>query len=353
MTQAGVRARKIAEQVISKLKPPLRLRNFKGVCQPSIGVAVFGELSVPPHAIFKSASIAMYQAIACGINNIKFCDAVLEQGVMERAKLAEAFHQDLAGDEFVLLCEAQTDLQQQITGVELLPKWHRSQYAELEPCAVFQLAEDSGMGVNLGEWMLAQAADCLDRWSQYPHMAHLEVAVKISRSQFSAANFVENLRALLNKTQVAPRKLKLELDEETLVDVKQAPFEISALKGMGIGITLDDFGNTRASLSSLQKLPIDEIKIERDLVKDVESGSADMAIIKAVVAIGKQRNVGVIAAGLVRQDQKILFEEADCQRFQALHEPMLLQEFEQLSNSGSRSGRAHLNLDSTNLYGWL
>lgn len=205
----------------------------------------------------------------------------------------------------------------------------------MPPAEFIPLAEDTGLILPLGRWVLESACTQLALWSTRPAMAHLTVAVNVSARQFHADDFVDQVLAVLEKSGANPQLLKLELTESLLVsDVESIIKKMFLLKSRGVSFSLDDFGTGFSSLSYLKRLPLDQLKIDQSFVRDVLSDSNDAAIARTIVALSQSLGLGVIAEGVETEAQKDFLTASGCHAYQGyfFSHPLPLQGFENFMN---------------------
>jgi len=218
----------------------------------------------------KQAEIAMYKSKEAGRNAWRFFDPRMESSVKERAALESDLRLALAHHQFLLYYQPQVRGTHELTGVEALIRWQHPQRGMVSPVEFISLAEDSGLILPIGQWVLEEACAQLARWANRPEFCQLTIAVNVSARQFRQAGFVEEVLAALEKTGANPQRLKLELTESLLVqDVEQVIEKMSVLKQRGVAFSLDDFGTGYSSLSYLKLLPLDQLKIDASFVRDV------------------------------------------------------------------------------------
>jgi EAL domain-containing protein (putative c-di-GMP-specific phosphodiesterase class I) len=204
-----------------------------------------------------------------------------------------------------------------ITGVEVLLRWRHPQRGMVPPSEFIPLAEETGMILDIGQWVLEQACRQLAAWAECPAMAHLNMAVNVSARQFQQADFVQGVLDTLDRTHAKPRLLKLELTESMLVnDVEAIIGKMGMLKAYGVGFSLDDFGTGYSSLAYLKRLPLDQLKIDQGFVRNIVTDPNDAAIAKMVVVLAESLGLAVIAEGVELQAQADFLSHLGCHAYQ-------------------------------------
>ncbi len=222
-----------------------------------------------------------------------------------------------------------------VTGAEVLVRWQHPQRGLVSPGEFIPLAEDTGLILPLGHWVLETACAQLARWATRAATAHLTLAVNVSAKQFRQAEFVNQVLAVLTKTGANPKRLKLELTESLLVhNVEDIVEKMFALKAKGVGFSLDDFGTGYSSLSYLKRLPLDQLKIDQSFVRDLLIDPNDMAIAKTIIALARSLELGVIAEGVETAEQRDFLASSGCHAYQGylFSWPLPLEGFERYAD---------------------
>jgi diguanylate cyclase (GGDEF)-like protein/PAS domain S-box-containing protein len=314
---AGLHVKALAEKILSVLSQPYQLADetFQGTA--SIGIALFTGQQASADDLMKQADLAMYKAKETGRNRFRFFDAHMESAVKERAAMERDLRRALGEKQFSLHYQAQVADQGRLTGAEVLARWQHPQRGMVSPAEFIPLAEETGLILPLGNWVLEAACSRLAIWGSQPEMAHLTLAVNVSAHQFRLPDFVDHVLAVLSKTGANPQRLKLELTESSLMDnVEDIIAKMSALKAKGVCFSLDDFGTGYSSLSYLKRLPLDQLKIDQSFVRDVLTDPNSAAIAKTVIALGNSLGLGVIAEGVETQAQRAFLASSDCHAYQ-------------------------------------
>jgi diguanylate cyclase (GGDEF)-like protein/PAS domain S-box-containing protein len=329
--EAASQAEAVGEKIRTTLNLPYTLRDVAYHSSPSMGVSLFCGEQTDMEVLLKQADLAMYKAKEAGRNALRFFDQEMERAVMKRAALEIDLRTALAEQQFLLHYQAQVMSDGRITGAEVLVRWQHPQRGMVSPADFIPLAEDSGLILPLGQWVLATACQQLAIWASQPRLAHLSVAVNVSACQFRQPDFVAQVLATLEQTGARPQRLKLELTESLLVDnVEDIIEKMRALKAQGVSFSLDDFGTGYSSLSYLKRLPLDQLKIDQSFVRDVLSDPNDAAIARTIIALAQSLSLGVIAEGVETPEQRDFLSHAGCHAYQGyfFSRPLPVENFE-------------------------
>ena len=325
----------IAEKLLASLNQTYSLGDAVHRSAASIGVTLFmGDLSSIDD-LMKQADLAMYKAKEDGRNSWRFFDPDMESAVKQRVALEDDLRVALAEQQLLLHYQAQVEGDGCLTGAEVLVRWQHPQRGMVSPTDFIPLAEESGLILPLGNWVLVTACTQLAVWASRPEMTHLTLAVNVSAHQFSRNDFVDQVLTVLTDTGANPERLKLELTETLLVENVQSVIEkMTALKAIGVGFSLDDFGTGYSSLSYLKRLPLDQLKIDQSFVRDVLHDPNDAAIAKTIVALAQSLGLGVIAEGVETALQRDFLADSGCHAYQGyfFSRPLPLESFEQFAH---------------------
>jgi diguanylate cyclase (GGDEF)-like protein/PAS domain S-box-containing protein len=315
--EAAAQAELVAEKVLAAFEQPFQLDGYQHHTTPSIGVAQFDRGISDVDELLKRADLAMYQAKASGRNAVRFFDMHMQTVINSRVQLEAELRRGLQYKEFVLYYQRQTDNNGQTIGAEALLRWERPGRQAVSPSVFIPLAEETGLILQLGQWVLESACMQLVAWSRRPETASLTLAVNVSARQFRQPAFVDQVLDVIERTGADPTKLKLELTESLLVaNVEHTIDNMRALKEKGVGFALDDFGTGYSSLSYLKRLPLDQLKIDQSFVRDVLSDPNDAAIARTILGLGQTLGLDVIAEGVENPSQRDFLAEHGCRAFQ-------------------------------------
>jgi diguanylate cyclase (GGDEF)-like protein len=314
---AAADAMLLAQRIIAAFQTTFVLQGIKHHCTPSIGIAVFNGRSGSVDDILKRADMAMYQAKASGRNTMRFFDPEMQRRVTERAAMEVDLRRALERQEFVLHYQPQADNGDFVCGAEALVRWQHPERGMISPMEFIPLAEETGLIVPLGQWVLETACAQLAVWAASDRTAALTVSVNVSPVQFRQVDFVQRVCNVLERTNANPGRLKLELTESLMVDeIDVTIAKMAALRSKGIRFSLDDFGTGYSSLSYLKRLPLDQLKIDQSFVRDVLTDPNDAAIVRMVIVLGQTLGLSVIAEGVETQLQQEFLAQQGCSQFQ-------------------------------------
>ncbi len=326
-----------AGKMLETINQPYQLAGSTILCTASIGITFFAaqyEETIEP---LKRAELALQQAKIAGRNTLRFFDADMQAVVDARIALEAALRQAINNKYFVLYYQAQVSDSEGIVGVEALIRWIDPKRGMVSPVEFIPLAEETGLILPIGAWVLETACQQLAAWAAQPAMAHLSIAVNVSAQQFRESNFVEQVLATLERTGGNPRRLKLELTESVLIaDAEDVIVKMNALKAIGIGFAIDDFGTGYSSLSYLKRLPLERLKIDQSFVRNILMDPDDAAISRAVIAMATSMGLGVIAEGVETEAQRDFLASLGCHTYQGylFSKPLPVAEFEAFATRG-------------------
>jgi diguanylate cyclase (GGDEF)-like protein len=329
-TEAAIQAETVGEKILSDLNKPYYFEGRKHHSTPSIGATIFSDQECNIDELLKQADIAMYQAKAMGRNTIRFFDPSMQASLTTRANMEEKLHRALNEKQFLLHYQPQVN-NNIITGVEALVRWQDSEQGIVSPADFIPLAEETGLILPLGLWVLETACGQLAKWAARPEFSHLSISVNVSVRQFRHADFVNQVLSTLKRFGANPEKLKLELTESLLAfDIEEIMVKMNALKANGVKFALDDFGTGFSSLYYLKRLPLNQLKIDQSFIRDVFDDANDAAIAKMIIALAKSMGLEVIAEGVENEDQRDFLACHGCYDYQGylFGKPMPIDQFE-------------------------
>jgi diguanylate cyclase (GGDEF)-like protein/PAS domain S-box-containing protein len=307
----------VAEKILGQLNEPYDLLGKQHSSTPSIGITLFSGNELGTDELFKRADVAMYQAKAAGRNTLRFYDPQMQAAVMARAALDADLRQGLQRQELLLHYQPVVDIAGRVIGVEALLRWQHPVRGLVFPGDFIALAEQTGLILPMGQWVLQTACKQLVTWTKQPATRELTIAVNVSARQFRQADFVAQVLAALDDTGANPQRLKLELTESVLLsDVEDAIHKMSALRECGVRFALDDFGTGYSSLSYLKRLPLDQLKIDQSFVRDVLTDPNDAAIVRTILALADSMELIAVAEGVETEGQRQFLLDLGCFVFQ-------------------------------------
>jgi len=329
----AIAAERVAMKILHALSQPYQIDGQGMHTTSSIGIAVFPGDADTVEVLMRNADAAMYHAKSAGRNNVQFFTASMNQAARDRRQLEEDLHLALQNDEFVLHYQPQVDSRHRVFGAEVLLRWQHPQHGLVPPGKFIPLAEDTGLIVPIGQWVLATACAQLAAWRGDARAGELQVAVNVSARQFRQADFVDQLQALLQRSGADPTRLKLELTESLVLDnVADTIARMNAIKQLGVSFSMDDFGTGYSSLSYLTRLPLDQLKIDRAFVSRLPDNQSDAIIAQTIVTMGRSLGLKVIAEGVETAAQCEFLDRHGCHGYQGFMfgRPVPVDEFTRL-----------------------
>jgi EAL domain-containing protein (putative c-di-GMP-specific phosphodiesterase class I) len=267
--------------------------------------------------LLKHADIAMYQAKKAGRNTLRFYDPEMQASIDKRAMLEADLQLAIAQQQLQLHYQVQVNIQHYPIGAEALIRWQHPKLGMVAPIEFIALAEETNLILPIGQWVLETACAQLKNWQSNPLTQHLVLSVNVSAKQFRQADFADSVINTVNQHGINPKRLMLEITESMLLDdIASIIVTMNTLKKIGLQFSLDDFGTGYSSLQYLKQLPLDQLKIDRSFVRDIEIDSNDRAIVRTIIAMAKSMNLEVIAEGVENQEQCTLLTKKGCKHFQ-------------------------------------
>ncbi|KQV82651.1 diguanylate cyclase [Massilia sp. Root351] len=316
--EAGTQCEALAGKVLAALSRPYGLGPHQCHSTPSIGITLFSG-GVEQHAdeVLAQADIAMYQAKQAGRNGIRFFDQSMQDSISDRVRLENELRHAIDTQQFELYYQLQVNRLHQPVGAEALIRWRQPDGSTVSPARFIPLAEETGMILQLGQWVLESACAQLRAWRSEPAMAALTLAVNVSARQFHQSDFCEQVCSAVQRYGIDPGLLKLELTEGVLLDnTDDTIASMQALRRLGVRFSLDDFGTGYSSLQYLKRLPLDQLKIDQSFVRDLVNDGNDQAIVLTIIAMARSLNLDVIAEGVETDGQCALLGQLGCQSYQ-------------------------------------
>src|SRR6266581_6649192 len=307
----------VARKVLSALVKPIVIQRQECRVTASIGICMYPAEAQGEQALMKNADIAMYRAKEDGKNTYKFYSEEMNIHSFERLALETSLRRGLERNEFVLHYQAKLDLHTgKINGVEALVRWQHPDLGMVPPAQFIPLAEETGLIVPLGKWVLHAACAQNVAW-QREGLPPLHMAVNLSARQFADEDLVKDIAAALESTGLKPELLELELTESMVIqNTERAGRVLAEIKKMGVRLAIDDFGVGYSSLTHLKRFPIDTLKVDRSFIRDLPQDLEDKAITEAIIAMGKSLNLTVVAEGVETLEQQTFLRDRACDEMQ-------------------------------------
>jgi len=308
---------RVARNTLSALAEPFSVSGQQMYMTGSIGVAFFPNDAEDAETLLKNAEMAMYQAKERGRNTFEFFSEEMNARALERLSLEGQLRRALERDQFVLYYQPKVDVAApRIVGAEALLRWRHPELGMVPPTRFIPVAEDTGMIVEIGEWVLREATRQLKAWSMQG-LPPISVSVNVSGAQFRQRRLLETVRKTLEASGAAPDSLILELTESMLMDGASANVEmLTRLKATGVKLSMDDFGTGYSSLTYLKRFPIDELKIDRAFISGIPAERDSMAIVAAIVAMARALGLKVVAEGVETEEQLRFLRVLRCEVYQ-------------------------------------
>ena len=316
--EAATQIETLAAKIVAALNQPYVLGPHHCHSTPSIGATLFHD-GQPPHPdeLLVQADIAMYQAKQAGRNRMRFFDQAMQDTISARARLEANLRRAIEQQEFELYYQVQVDQYGRPRGAEALLRWVQPDGSFVSPGDFVPLAEETGLILPLGHWVLEQACAQLQSWQQHEATRDLVLAINVSARQFHQPGFREQVRSAVRSHGVLPDRLKLELTEGMLLEnIEDTVASMQALRQIGVRFSLDDFGTGYSSLQYLKRLPLDQLKIDQSFVRELASDESDQAIVLTIIAMARSLKLDVIAEGVETEAQRALLEQLGCVCYQ-------------------------------------
>jgi diguanylate cyclase (GGDEF)-like protein/PAS domain S-box-containing protein len=315
--EAGIQAELISEKIRSELCRPYQLDKSEHYTSCSVGIVLFLGHADSHEKLLAHVDTAMYQAKAKGRNSICFFDASMQDVLDQRGLLESSLRVALELNEISLHYQLQVDSAGHAIGVEALLRWTNPQLGFVPPVNFIPVAEESGLILPIGMWVLETACKQLSTWQSSPQFCHLSIAVNVSAIQFREPGFVSIVQDVLQRSGIKPEKLKLELTESLVIDnIDDSIRKMKEIKALGVKFSMDDFGTGYSSLSYLSRLPFDQLKIDQSFVRNITTDQHNAAIVQTIISMAQSLGMDVIAEGVETEDQREFLDLRGCPAYQ-------------------------------------
>lgn len=317
-TSAAAKAEKVCEKIRDVLNEPYELTGGEYIGSPSMGVTLFFNHETAVEELLSQADMAMFRAKENGRNCVRFYDQDMQKTVSERLALESDLRAAIRLKQFSVHYQMQVDEAGRPVGAEALLRWKCPGRGMVSPAEFIPLAEESGLIERVGYWVLEEVLSQIAAWqARGDELSELVIAVNVSAKQFHLPSFCSTLMAILEKTGVSPRLLKIEITESALAfDLAMVEGTLRTLRAMGIRVSLDDFGTGYSSLGYLKRLSLDEIKIDQGFVQDILDDPSDAAIAETILALAAALGLSAMAEGVETREQFERLVRMGCERFQ-------------------------------------
>jgi diguanylate cyclase (GGDEF)-like protein len=330
-SQAAIQVEAFCSKIISAINQPYYLDGYLYHSSASIGISMFRNYEITVDELLKRADIAMYQAKSAGRNTLSFYDPAMQATLEARANLESDLRLAIEESQFKLYYQMQVDHTGKIHGAEVLIRWHHPQKGLIPPLQFIPLAEETGLILSIGQWVMKTACAQIKIWEKDPIASHLQIAVNVSACQFHDPGFVKDVIDMLQSYAIQPDRLKLELTESLVLDnVEEAVIKMQTLREVGVRFSMDDFGTGFSSLSYLTKLPLDQLKIDQTFVRNICVNLRDAVVVQTIIGMANNLGIEVIAEGVELEEQRAFLEKHHCNFCQGylFSKPLPIEEFE-------------------------
>ncbi len=306
-----------AERLMHSLAIPFLIETHEIFVSGSLGISIYPQDGKNLEELMKCADSAMYRAKGDGKNQYQFYTQEMNTKAFERLMLENALRHAIKKDEFILFYQPQIDIQKnKIVGVEALLRWQHSELGLIPPIKFISIAEESGLIVQIGEWVLKEGIRQIKEWHKMG-FTDIKISINLSARQFVEQNLIDILNNSLNQHKFDPTYLELEITESMFMkNIDDTLKLLKEFQRLGIKIAIDDFGTGYSSLQYLKKFPIDTLKIDKSFVRDIATDQDDRAIVKAIISLGKTLNLNIIAEGVEDFEQLEFLKKEGCDEVQ-------------------------------------
>jgi diguanylate cyclase (GGDEF)-like protein/PAS domain S-box-containing protein len=336
---AANKAREIAEELSLCLSNPCQIEGQTLHITPSVGVSLFPKEGAGADEILKQADTAMYRAKAAGRNEIRFFLPSMQEAANERLRLNTELRQALDRNEFAIYYQPQVEQSGNIIGAEALLRWHHPERGVIPPGLFLRIAEETGLMVEIGRWVLRTACLHIREWTASGLLKDsIVVAVNISGKEFAAPDFIDGVVTVLQETGASPDHLGIELTEGSLISTGDDIVEkITRLRKMGVKFSVDDFGTGYSSLSYLNKLPLNTLKIDRSFVNDIKDAEHSVVLVDTIIMMTQNLGLEVIAEGVETEEELRYLAQRGCDKYQGYYfsRPVPVETFTSMLSSGN------------------
>lgn len=331
--EAAAQAESVSNKILNAISRQYQLDVHSYRSTASIGLVIFNGHDINQDELLKQADIAMYQAKDSGRNTLRFFDPKMQEAINVRAELENELRIAIEHKQFELYYQAQVDNSGRPIGAEALIRWRHPMRGVIPPFDFIPLAEETGIILPMGYWVLETACAQMKLWQQSPHTRELSLAVNVSAKQCHQADFVEQVQELISRYAIDPAFLKLELTESTLLeDVEGIIGKMIILRKTGVRFELDDFGTGYSSLQYLKQLPLNQLKIDKSFISDIAVEGNGRTLVCTIIAMAHSLNLNVIAEGVETEEQLQFLKNNGCDHYQGylFSKPVMIDAFEAL-----------------------
>jgi diguanylate cyclase (GGDEF)-like protein len=310
----------IIEKIMKMFEQQWGIERYKISITASMGVSIFNYDNNNPETIIKNADAAMYKAKELGINKYVFYNKTISEALERKVEIENCLNKALKNKEFYLCYQPQVSvLNNKIEGFEALLRWNSEELGSVSPAEFIPIAEETGLIIPIGEWVMRTACVQNEKWSQEGYKFD-HIAVNISAVQLQQLNFVDTVKKVLKETGVRVESFEIEITESTLIKSLDLNIEkLEELKSIGVKIALDDFGTGYSSLNYLKMLPVNRIKIDKSFIDDICTGANEEIIIEGLIFLGHKMNLDIVAEGVELEEQVKILKNKNCDKIQGYY----------------------------------
>ena len=312
---ATQQATAVGKEILARLAKPYKLDSFIFNCSASIGINLFshGDLETD---VLQQADMAMYQAKRSGRNSLCIFNPAMKEAISAYSNLVQELGQAIRKDELELFFQPQCDFDGRIMSAEALLRWRHPSRGLITPKDFIGIAEESGLILPIGLWVLGEACRQIKAWESEPAMKNIQIAINVSAGQFKQPGFIDEVIQMIVGSHINASRIKLELTESMMHDIDETRVKMEKIRELGVRFSLDDFGTGYSSLSSLTRLPLEQLKIDRSFVSNMLSRTEDQIVVKTIIAMAHSLGLEVIAEGLETEAQRNFLHEQGCSLYQ-------------------------------------
>jgi diguanylate cyclase (GGDEF)-like protein/PAS domain S-box-containing protein len=330
LIEAAKQVEIVADRILKVLNKPFTIAKQKHHSSASVGITLFGQQKMDAEDVLQQSDIAMFQAKKAGRNTFRFFDPKMQANITALVGLETELRKAINECQLKLYYQVQVDHLGQPFGAEALIRWLHPERGMISPAEFIPLAEESGLIIPIGTWVLDTACAQIKAWQADPNTRELTLSVNISAKQFRQVDFVQQVKASIQKHGIDAMHLRLELTESMLLEnVEETVEYMNALGQVGVQFSLDDFGTGYSSLQYLKRLPLYQLKIDQSFVRDIVTDSHDRTIVRTIIAMAQSMYIGVIAEGVETHEQRELLLTNGCRRYQGYFfgKPLPIEQF--------------------------
>jgi len=325
-------AARVAERIALAISAPYEISDIEVAVTTTIGISVYPADGRDAETLMKHADVAMYHAKENGRNGFQFYSRTIHERALSRFSMERELKIAIEENKLTLLYQPKLDMRSGRTiGVEALTRWHHPEYGDISPAEFIPMAEETGLILPLGRWVLNEATSQVQQWREQ-RLGEFSVAVNCSPVQFTRGNMISDIEDALQQSDIDPSLLEIELTENLFLhNIDNGIQLLTHMKNLGVQIAIDDFGTGVSSLSYLKHLPVDKLKIDGMFVRDLHTDKGDEAIVSALVTLGHNLGLSIVAEGVEKKEQLDILTRFNCNEIQGYYVsyPLTTAEFEQ------------------------